>query len=100
MDLDCFNLKECGCVELGMVNFEEWGRGRFGAVSKDTFEVVQGLLNVLVGGIAQSAVFVSEEVTSKMELDGSGSFQFEFVVVGEGISQERCILANWSLIHI
>ena len=94
IDLDVFNLKKLRRVELGVITFDEWGCGQFGAVSKDAFEVVQGFVDVLAWGITQSTVFVSEEVTSKVELDGSGSFQFELVVVDEGISQESCVLAN------
>ena len=81
-------------VELGMFTFDKWRCGQFGAVSKDAFEVVQGLLDVHAWGIAQSVVFVSEEVTSKMKLDGSGSFEFELVVIDEGINQDLCVLAN------
>ena len=77
-----------------MVSFDEWGHGRFGAVSKDMFEVVQGLLDVHAWDIVQSTVFVSEEVTSEMKLDGSCSFEFELVVVDEGIDQDLCVLAN------
>ena len=84
-----------------MVTFDKRRNSWCGRVSKEALEVVQNLLDVLAWGISQSIVFISEEVTSKMEFDGVSSFELELVVIGEGVDQSLSSFAdNAEVIHV
>ena len=94
VDLLLFDIEKVRSLEFRVVSLDERRRELLRLLSKDLFEVVDDLLNVLAWCIAQHAFFVSKEIASKMEGNRPRSLELEVVVLLEGFDDLVGVLAD------
>ena len=68
-----------------MITLDQWCSGLPRFVPENAFVVVEGLLNVLAGGIAKTALLIMEEITAEMERNGTSAFELEVIFLEQFI---------------
>jgi len=56
--------------------------------------IIHDLLNVLVRGVAEIAIVIAEPITSKVEGDSASTLELEFMLIREGLDDERRVFTG------
>ena len=94
VDLNVWIVKQFGGVKLRVIALYNRRVCIMGTFTKESKVIIHDLLNVLMRGVAEITIVITEPITSKVKGNHTSTLELEFMLIREGFDDGRRVLTG------